>query len=68
MLENALSHIHGLQSETSGLKQVSRFGLERFGTNDDLIRFYTGFQTSQLLHEFIAYCNKDDFMVPSLKK
>ena len=38
VLENALSHIHELQSEIFGLKQV-RFGLERFGTNDDLIRF-----------------------------
>ena len=55
VLENALSHIHELQSEIFGLKQVSRFGLERFGTNDDLIRFYTGFQTSQLLYEFIEF-------------
>ena len=53
VLENALSHIHELQSKISGLKQISRFGVERFGTNDDLTRFYTGFQTSQLLYEFI---------------
>ena len=63
VLENALSHIHELQSEISGLKQVSRFGLElRFGTDDDLIRFYTGFQTSQLLYEFI------EFVKPSATK
>ena len=55
VLENALSHIYELQPEISGLKQVTRFGLERFGASDDLTRFYTDFQTSQLLHEFIEF-------------
>ena len=50
--QNALQRIEELEKELTKLK-VERFGLQRFGTDDDMIRFYTGFRSYKLLCSFI---------------
>eukprot|EP00795_Rhopilema_esculentum_P004025 gene4025-20194_t len=50
--EKALKRVQELTKEVEKLK-MERFGLYRYAANDAMICFYTGFQSNQLLRQFI---------------
>ena len=54
-LQTAKNTIDKLSYENTKLKreiEIERFGVERFGTDDTMIRFYTGFPNHAVFHSF----------------
>ena len=53
MLQAARKEIERLEQELDRKNNISQFGLGRFMYDDEMIRFYTGFQSSNVLWSFI---------------
>ena len=62
MLQAARKEIERLEQELDGMKNISQFGLGRFMYDGEMIRFYTGFSSSNVLWSFI------DVIKPSAEK
>ena len=62
MLQAARKEIERLEQELDRKKNISQFGLGRFMYDDEMIRFYTGFSSSNVLWSFI------DVIKPSTEK
>ena len=48
MLQAARKEIERLEQELDRMKNISQFGLGRFMYDDEMIRFYTGFSSSNV--------------------
>ena len=53
MLQAARKEIERLEQELDRKNNISQFGLCRFMYDDEMIRFYTGFSSSNVLWSFI---------------
>ena len=62
MLQAARKEIERLEQELDRKNNISQFGLRRFMYDDEMIRFYTGFSSSNVLWSFI------DVIKPSAEK
>ena len=62
MLQAVRKEIERLEQELDRKNNISQFGLGRFMYDDEMIRFYTGFQSSNVLWSFI------DVIKPSAEK
>lgn len=62
MLQAARKEIERLELELDRMKNISQFGLVRFMYDDEMIRFYTGFSSSNVLWSF------KDVIKPSAEK
>ena len=62
MLQAARKEIERLELELDRMKNISQFGLVRFMYDDEMIRFYTGFSSINVLWSFI------DVIKPSAEK
>ena len=62
MLQVARKEIERLEQELDRKRNINQFGLGRFMYDDEMIRFYTGFSSSNVLWSFI------DVIKPSAEK